>query len=155
MDMSEKIELKAPKQRVWEALNDPRTLRACIPGCESLEKTSDDGFAATAVLKVGPIKAKFQGRVRLLDIVAPTSYTITGEGQGGIAGFATGSAKVALEEIDPQTTELSYYTEAKVGGKIAQLGARLIDSTAKKLAGQFFEQFGAQVAGQPAAGTIK
>jgi carbon monoxide dehydrogenase subunit G len=153
MDMSGKIELKASKQRVWEALNDPEILKACIPGCESLEKTSDDGFAATAVLKVGPIKAKFQGKVRLLDIVAPTSYTITGEGQGGIAGFASGRARVVLEEIDPETTELSYDTEAKVGGKIAQLGARLIDSTAKKLAGQFFEQFGAQVSSQTLAGS--
>jgi len=148
MDMSGRIELKAPKQRVWESLNDPEILKACIPGCESLERTADDGFAAVAVLKVGPIKAKFQGKVHLLDIVAPTSYTISGEGHGGIAGFAAGSAKVALEEIDPQTTELSYYTEAKVGGKIAQLGARLIDSTAKKLAGQFFEQFSLQVSGQ-------
>ena len=145
MDMSGRIALNAPKQRVWEALNDPDVLKACIPGCESLERTLDDGFAAVAVLKVGPIKARFQGKVRLLDVVAPTSYTIAGEGQGGIAGFAAGSAKVVIEEIDPQTTELSYYTEARVGGKIAQLGARLIDSTAKKLAAQFFEQFGAQV----------
>lgn len=145
MDMSGKIVLDAPKEHVWDALNDPEILKACIPGCESLEKTSDDGFSATAVLKVGPIKARFHGKVRLLDIVAPSSYTITGEGQGGVAGFAAGSAKVALEEIDPRTTELSYYTEARVGGKIAQLGARLIDSTAKKLAAQFFEQFGAQV----------
>jgi carbon monoxide dehydrogenase subunit G len=145
MDMSGRIVLSAPKQRVWEALNDPDVLKACIPGCESLEKTPDDGFAAVAVLKVGPIKARFQGKVRLLDVVAPTSYTISGEGQGGIAGFAAGSAKVALKEIDPLTTELFYNTEARVGGKIAQLGARLIDSTAKKLAAQFFEQFGAQV----------
>lgn len=152
MDMSGRIELKAPKQRVWESLNDPEILKACIPGCESLERTADDGFAAVAVLKVGPIKAKFQGKVRLLDIVAPSSYTISGEGHGGIAGFAAGSAKVALEEIDPQTTELSYYTEAKVGGKIAQLGARLIDSTAKKLASQFFEQFSLQVSGQAVSG---
>ena len=107
MDMSGKIVLKASKQRVWDALNDADVLKACIPGCESLEKTPDDGFAATAVLKVGPIKAKFKGKVRLLDIVAPTSYTITGEGQGGIAGFEAGSAKVALEQIEPQTTELS------------------------------------------------
>jgi carbon monoxide dehydrogenase subunit G len=140
-----KIELKASRPVVWQALNDPIILKACIPGCEELERTEDDGFAATAVIKVGPIKAKFKGQVTLSDIVAPETYTISGEGQGGIAGFAAGSAKVRLEEVGPELTELSYYTEAKIGGKLAQLGARLIDSTAKKLAAQFFETFRLEV----------
>jgi carbon monoxide dehydrogenase subunit G len=135
---------------VWQALNDPRVLKACIPGCEDLDKLSDDEFIATAVVKVGPIKATFKGKVRLSDMDPPTGYTISGEGQGGIAGFATGTAKVLLEETTSGLTLLSYRTEAKVGGKIAQLGARLIDSTAKKLAAQFFNAFSEQVARQSA-----
>lgn len=145
MDMFGKIELKASRPVVWGALNDPVVLKACIPGCEELERTEDDGFAAVAVIRVGPIKAKFKGKVTLSDIVAPETYTISGEGQGGIAGFAAGNAKVRLEEVGPELTELSYHTEAKIGGKLAQLGARLIDSTAKKLAAQFFETFRLEV----------
>lgn len=145
MDMFGKVELQAPRRLVWRALNDPAVLKACIPGCEDLERTDDNGFAAVAVLKVGPIKAKFKGKVQLHDIVEPDGYTISGEGQGGIAGFAAGTAKVRLEEVGPAVTDLTYYTEAKVGGKLAQLGARLIDSTAKKLAAEFFERFRVEV----------
>jgi uncharacterized protein len=150
MDMSGKIELQAPREQVWHALNDPLVLKACIPGCEELERTVDDEFIATAVIKVGPIKAKFKGKVRLFDIQPTVGYTISGEGQGGIAGFASGTAKVLLEDA-PGGTVLSYYTEAKVGGKLAQLGARLIDSTAKKLAAQFFDELRMQVDGQGVA----
>lgn len=145
MDMFGKIELQVPRPVVWRALNDPSVLKACIPGCEEIERIGDDSFAAAAVLKVGPIRAKFKGRVKLFDIVPLQSYTISGEGQGGIAGFAAGTAKVQLEEVSPTTTGLSYYTEAKVGGKLAQLGARLIDSTARRLAAEFFEKFCVEV----------
>ncbi len=145
MDMVGKVDLRAPRPLVWQALNDPIVLKACIPGCEELERAGDAGFAATAVLKVGPIKARFKGKVQLLDIIEPQGYTISGEGQGGIAGFAAGTAKVQLEASGPAATELTYYTEAKVGGKLAQLGARLINSTAKKLAKEFFERFRVEV----------
>lgn len=157
MDMSGEFVLDAPREVVWLALNDADVLRRAIPGCESLEKVSDTEFAAVVVTKVGPIKARFTGRVTLTDIEAPASYRISGEGQGGIAGFAKGGAQVALEEIAPAQTLLRYVVEAKIGGKIAQLGARLIDSTARKLAGQFFTEFAAIVSAppQPASDTME
>ena len=147
MDMTGEITLAAPRERVWSALNDPAVLKDAIPGCEMLEKVSDTEFTATVVTKVGPVKAKFSGRVVLTDIVAPVSYTIRGEGQGGIAGFAKGGADIALEATDQSQTTLRYAVKAQVGGKIAQLGARLIDSTAKKLSAQFFDRFAAIVTG--------
>lgn len=125
---------------VWAALNDPEVLKASIPGCETLAKTSDTSFEATVKQKVGPVSATFHGIVHLTDIVAPVSYRISGEGKGGAAGFAKGGANVSLAAVEGGT-ELSYDVEAKVGGKIAQLGARLIDGFAKKLADQFFETF--------------
>ena len=146
MDLKGEYRLPAPRQAVWEALNDPQTLRECIPGCESLEMTDATHMSAVVVAKVGPVKAKFTGEVRLEDIVAPESYSIVGEGKGGIAGFAKGGAKVHLAE-DGTDTILTYTVEAQVGGKIAQLGGRLIDSTAKKLSGQFFDCFAAKVSG--------
>lgn len=149
MEMSGQTTLNATREQVWAALNDENVLRAAIPGCETLDKVSGTEFAATVVLKVGPIKAKFQGRVTLSDIVPSEGYTITGQGQGGIAGFAEGGTKVRLEALDPAHTILHYAVDAKVGGKIAQLGARLIDSTAKKLAGQFFDRFGELVGNNP------
>lgn len=142
MDMNGQQRIAAPIGEVWRALNDEDVLRACIPGCERLEKTSDTHMEATVVLKVGPIKARFDGAVELEDLVPPRSYTIRGEGKGGIAGFAKGGAEVSLEEDGPDATILSYTVKADVGGKIAQLGGRLIDSTARKLATQFFSQFG-------------
>ena len=145
MDGSERIE--APVETVWQALNDPEVLRQAIPGCESLEKTSDTGMTAKVVLKIGPIKAKFEGAVELQNLNPPHSYTIAGEGKGGLAGFAKGGADVSLEADGPDATILSYTVKAEVGGKIAQLGSRLIDSTSKKLAGEFFSKFGAIVAG--------
>jgi carbon monoxide dehydrogenase subunit G len=142
MEMSGQSTLNASREAVWTALNDPEILRQAIPGCETLEHASDNEFAATVVLKVGPIKAKFLGRVTLSEIRPPEGYTITGQGQGGVAGFAEGGATVRLEAVDAAHTILHYNVQAKVGGKIAQLGARLIDSTAKKLTGQFFDRFG-------------
>jgi len=137
--------IAAPIGTVWAALNDPEVLKACIPGCQSLEKTSDTQMAATVVLKIGPIKATFNGEVTLENLDPPHSYTIAGEGKGGIAGFARGGADVTLTELGPNETLLKYAAKADVGGKIAQLGSRLITSTSKKLAGEFFSTFGAKV----------
>lgn len=137
--------IAAPIETVWAALNDAEVLKACIPGCESLEKTSDTDLTATVVLKMGPIKATFNGAVQLKDLNPPHSYTIEGEGKGGIAGFAKGGADVALEAESPEVTILRYTAKADVGGKIAQLGSRLIMSTSKKLAGQFFSSFNEKV----------
>ncbi|MCT8998873.1 CoxG family protein [Chelativorans intermedius] len=139
--------IEAPVEAVWRALNDPEVLKDCIPGCEELEKTSDTEFAATVSLKVGPIKARFKGAVELTNLNPPYSYTISGEGKGGVAGFAKGGADVSLKEDGPQATILTYQAKADVGGKMAQLGSRLIQSTSKKLASQFFSDFNARVSG--------
>jgi carbon monoxide dehydrogenase subunit G len=144
MDMAGERLISAPQNTVWSALNDPEILKACIPGCESLEATSENEMAAIAAVKLGPISAKFSGRVRLSDIDPPNGYTLSGEGKGGPAGFAKGAAKVRLTPV-PEGTLLTYTVEAQVGGKIAQLGARLIDATAKSMADQFFTKFGEQV----------
>ncbi len=141
--------IAANREAVWQALNDPEILKQCIAGCESLEQDGDDAFEATVALKIGPVKARFKGNVKLEDKVYPESYRIVGEGSGGIAGFAKGGATVQLEE-QGENTLLKYDVEAKVGGKIAQLGSRLIMSTSKKLAGQFFEKFNQVVSAQNA-----
>ncbi|MCP4318443.1 MAG: carbon monoxide dehydrogenase subunit G [Hyphomicrobiales bacterium] len=141
MEMNGEERIAASRDVVWAALNDPEILRQCIPGCQSLEMTSDNEMSATVKLKVGPVSATFKGAVTLENINPPESYTISGEGKGGIAGFAKGGADVVLRE-DGADTILSYDVKAQVGGKIAQLGSRLIDSTSKKLAGQFFTSFG-------------
>lgn len=143
MEGEERIE--APIQAVWEALNDPEILKECIPGCESLEMKSPTEMAATVLLKIGPIKAKFAGEVELKNLKPPHSYTIAGEGKGGVAGFAKGGADVKLEEDGPDTTVLTYTAKADVGGKMAQLGSRLIQSTSKKLASKFFSDFNDKV----------
>ncbi len=140
MELSGEYQIPASRQAVWDALNDPEILKQCIPGCDSLEKTSDTSFEATVTAKVGPVKAKFQGAVTLSDIDPPNGYTISGEGKGGAAGFAKGGAKVALEEKDGGTL-LRYTVDAMVGGKLAQIGARLIDATSKKMSGEFFGKF--------------
>ena len=140
MEMKGDQLISADRQTVWEALNNPEILKACIPGCEALEKISDTELTATVVTKIGPVKAKFSGEVRLENLNPPESYSIVGEGKGGIAGFAKGGADVTLSEEEGGTC-LTYIVDAKVGGKIAQLGSRLIDSTAKKLAGKFFASF--------------
>jgi carbon monoxide dehydrogenase subunit G len=144
MDMTGERRIAAPRQVVWEALNDPAVLKASIPGCESLEKLSDTEMKATAAVRIGPIAARFSGAVHLSEIDVPNGYTIGGEGQGGVAGFAKGDARVRLEDIGDGTV-LRYEVHAQVGGKIAQLGARLIDATAKQMADSFFDRFSAQV----------
>ena len=156
MDMTGERRIPAPRETVWAALNDPAVLKASIPGCESLEKLGDDQMKATASIKVGPISAKFSGKVQLSEIDAPNGYRISGEGQGGVAGFAKGGAKVMLTD-EGADTKLSYEVNAQVGGKLAQLGGRLIDATAKQMADAFFDRFSAQVqalAPAPAAETV-
>ncbi len=141
MELQGKYSLKADREQVWTALNDPTILQQCIPGCETLTKASDTNFSASVVAKVGPVKAKFTGEVELTELSPPSSYKISGEGKGGAAGFASGSADVKLEESDEGGTVLSYSVNAQVGGKLAQIGSRLIDSTAKKLSREFFDKF--------------
>jgi len=150
MDMTGERRIAAPRGRVWDALNDPAVLKASIPGCESLEKQADDTLKATAAVKIGPISARFSGVVHLSDLDPPNGYTISGEGQGGVAGFAKGGAKVHLSD-DGGATLLRYEVHAQVGGKIAQLGARLIDASAKQMAEAFFDRFGALVTPSVAA----
>jgi len=144
MDMSGERRITAPREKVWAALNDPLVLKASIPGCDTLEKLSETELKATASIKIGPIAAKFAGKVQLLDLDPPNGYRIEGEGQGGVAGFAKGGASVRLAQ-DGADTILSYDVKANVGGKIAQLGARLIDATAKQMADAFFDRFAATV----------
>ena len=146
MTMTGEVQLSAPRQVVWEKLNDPAVLKACIPGCEELEKSADNQFQAVAKMKVGPVSARFKGKVMLSDLDPPNGYKITGEGEGGVAGFAKGGATVGLSEKDGGTL-LSYNVEAQIGGKLAQLGQRLINGTAKKLADEFFANFAKAVQG--------
>ena len=148
MEMHASRHIAADRATVWAALNDAETLKACIPGCEELTGSPEEGFSAVVKQKVGPVKATFKGEVSLSDIVPEVSYTISGEGKGGVAGFAKGSAQVALTDHPEGGTELTYDVDAKVGGKLAQLGSRLVDSFATKMADQFFERFQAQVEGQ-------
>jgi hypothetical protein len=150
MELKGEYRIGAPRERIWAMLNDPAVLRQCIPGCESLEGSAEEGFAARVTTKVGPVKATFSGQVSLSNLNPPESYTISGEGKGGVAGFAKGGADVHLAE-DGSETLLTYAVNAQVGGKLAQLGSRLIDSTAKKLADQFFACF-AEKAGAPVGG---
>lgn len=147
MDMSGEERIAADRQTVWEALNNPEILKACIPGCQELEMQSPTEMSATVKIKIGPVSATFKGEVVLENLNPPESYTITGEGKGGIAGFAKGGADVSLAE-DGDGTILSYKVDAQIGGKLAQLGSRLIDSTSKKLAGQFFADFNKAVSGE-------
>ena len=150
MELKGEYRIPAPRERVWAMLNDPAVLKECIPGCESLEGSPAEGFAARVTTKVGPVKATFNGEVTLSNINPPESYTISGEGKGGVAGFAKGGADVHLAE-DGGGTVLTYAVNAQVGGKLAQLGSRLIDSTAKKLADEFFSCFAEKAgAGAPA-----
>jgi carbon monoxide dehydrogenase subunit G len=141
MVMDGEVQLPAAREVVWAKLNDPAVLKACIPGCESLEKLSDTEFQAVAVTKIGPVKAKFKGKVRLSDLDPPNGYRISGEGDGGVAGFAKGGATVALTPQDGGGTRLAYHVDAQIGGKLAQLGQRLVNGAAKKMADQFFANF--------------
>ncbi|MDF3416549.1 carbon monoxide dehydrogenase subunit G [Sulfitobacter sp. M57] len=140
MKLSDSREINADAATVWAGLLDPEVLRACVPGCTEMSGSPDEGFEATVVQKVGPVKATFKGAVQLTDMQPPSSLTISGEGKGGAAGFAKGGADVRLEP-QGETTILHYDVEAKVGGKLAQLGSRIIDGFAKKMADQFFENF--------------
>ncbi len=149
MEMSGEYTITAPRQAVWDALNDPEILKACIPGCDTLEKTSDTEMSATVTAKVGPVKAKFKGEVTLSEIDPPNGYRISGEGKGGAAGFAKGGAKVTLSDAEGGGTLLEYTVDATVGGKLAQIGSRLIDATAKKMSGEFFGAFAEKVAVEP------
>jgi carbon monoxide dehydrogenase subunit G len=146
MTMTGEVQLPASKETVWAKLNDPEVLKACIPGCEELTKTSDTQFQAVAVQKIGPVKAKFKGIVNLTDLDPPNGYKISGQGDGGVAGFAKGGATVALSEKDGGTL-LTYNVEAQIGGKLAQLGQRLVNGAAKKVADDFFANFAKAVSG--------
>jgi carbon monoxide dehydrogenase subunit G len=146
MDMTGEYRIPAPRQRVWEMLNDPEVLAKAIPGCESLQKISDTELQAKVKAKVGPVSATFAGKVTLSDLDPPAAYTITGEGSGGVAGFAKGGARVQLLEDGPAATILKYEAKAEVGGKLAQIGSRLIQGTAKKMADEFFGKFAELVA---------
>jgi len=150
MDMTGEVHLPAPRETVWRALNDPQVLKQSIPGCEELQKLSDTEMTARVSAKVGPVSARFTGKVLLSELDPPNGYTISGEGQGGVAGFAKGGAQVSLKE-DTGGTMLSYKVQAQVGGKLAQIGSRLIDATARKMADEFFTRFAAAVGtGAPA-----
>ena len=146
MDMTGEFRIPAPREAVWKALNDPEILKQCIAGCEELQKTSDTEFVAKVTARVGPVKASFNGKVTLSDLDPPNGYKISGEGEGGVAGFAKGGATVVLAEKDGGTL-LSYNVEAQIGGKLAQLGQRLINGSAKKLADEFFTNFAKAVQG--------
>lgn len=151
MQMTGEQRIAAPRPKVWEALNDPAVLAQCIPGCQSLERDGDDRFLAVAEVKIGPIGARFKGNVQLSDIDGPNGYTITGTGNGGIAGSAKGGAKVRLSDAEGGATLVSYEVDAEVGGRMAQLGGPIIDATAKNLAGKFFSKFGEVVGGEAPA----
>ena len=140
MQMNDSIEIAAPRSVVWEALLSPEVLKKCVPGCQEMSGSAEEGFEATVVQKVGPVKATFKGAVTISDVVEGESLTLTGEGKGGAAGFAKGGANVTLTDAG-EGTLLTYEVEAKVGGKLAQLGSRIIDGFAKKMAGQFFTRF--------------
>jgi hypothetical protein len=140
MTMTGEYQLPASQEAVWEKLNDPAVLKACIPGCQELEKTGDNGFKATATIKIGPVKATFKGAVTLSDLDPPNGYKISGQGEGGVAGFAKGGAVVKLAPKDGGTL-LTYNVEAQIGGKLAQLGQRLVNGAAKKVADDFFQNF--------------
>lgn len=147
MQMNDSQTIPASREAVWAALNNPDVLKQCIPGCQELEMTSPTEMTAKVVIKVGPVKASFGGRVTLSDLDPPNGYRITGEGSGGVVGFAKGGAAIQLEAVGENETILHYQVDSEIGGKLAQLGGRLIDATAKKLAGEFFTKFGAVVSG--------
>jgi carbon monoxide dehydrogenase subunit G len=154
MELTESYTLPVSQQRTWEALNDIAVLRASIPGCDSIEADGANAFAVTVSASVGPVKARFKGRMSLTDINAPHAYTIVFEGQGGVAGFGKGDAHVTLEPEGADATRLTYTANAQVGGKLAQIGSRLVDGAARKLAGEFFKRFNAQVTGEGDADAV-
>ncbi|MBL8310919.1 MAG: carbon monoxide dehydrogenase subunit G [Burkholderiales bacterium] len=146
MDMNDSRVIRAPRDKVWVALNDPAVLKQCVFGCESLDRQDDGSLAAAMAVRVGPVAAKFKGKLRMEDVVAPERYTLVFEGNGGAAGFAKGTAKVALSDAEGGGTRLEYSASSQVGGKLAQVGSRLIDAAAKKIADDFFAKFDSLVA---------
>ena len=146
MEIIDSRRIAAPRKLVWDALNDPEILRQSIPGCQSLNKTSDSEMEAVVAVKIGPVSANFNGKVTLSNLVPPESYQIDGEGSGGVAGFAKGGAKIRLEAEGDDATTLHYTISAQIGGKLAQLGARLVEGTARRLAVEFFEKFNELIA---------
>ncbi len=151
MEMQSSRVIPAPPEAVWQALNDPDALKDCIPGCESLTRESDTRWNSVVAARVGPVSASFKGSIELVDVVPPSSYTLRFKGQGGAAGFANGEANVALSPAPGGQTTLAYTARAQVGGKLAQIGSRLIDGAAAKLADEFFERFAARFAPAPTA----
>lgn len=145
MELSQEREIDAPRDKVWAALLDPEVLKDCLPGCQEMTGNADDGFAAVVTQKVGPVKATFKGEVKITDRHEPERARLEGQGKGGAAGFANGGADLRLEDLGDGRTKLSYDVEAKVGGKLAQLGGRVIDAFTKRLADQFFDNFKARV----------
>lgn len=150
MEMTGEQLIALPQQATWDALNDTAVLMACIPGCDSIDKQSDHEYLLTMTAKVGPVSAKFKGKMTLLDVQAPDAYTLQFEGQGGVAGFAKGEAQVKLAP-EGEGTRLNYSVKASIGGKLAQVGARLIDGVAKKMAEQFFSAFNKRASSGAAA----
>ena len=145
MELNGERTISASLSDTWAALNDPATLKACVAGCESLERAGDDAFVAVVAMRIGPVSARFKGNLKLSNVQAPTSYTINFDGQGGVAGFGKGSADVSLAAIDPIKTRLAYQARATVGGKMAQIGSRLVDAAAAKITDDFFAAFEAQL----------
>lgn len=145
MEMTGEQLIAAPQKVVWQALNDPQVLKVCVPGCESIELTGENEYQVLMVARVGPVSAKFKGKLTLSDIKPPQSYSLSFEGQGGPAGFAKGGAQVRLESVAGDKTRLAYDVKASVGGKLAQIGSRLVDAAAKKVADDFFRNFNAEV----------
>jgi hypothetical protein len=151
MEMTGEQLIPVPQQKVWEGLNDPEVLKACIPGCETIERVSDTEYRVVMTAAVGPVKAKFNGKLLLAELNPPNSYTLSFEGSGGAAGFGKGGAQVALAP-DGTGTKLSYKATAQVGGKLAQVGSRLIDGVSRKMADEFFQRFNTRLTGPaPAA----
>ncbi len=154
MEMSGEQSIPATQQQTWDALNDPEILKACVPGCESIEKSGENEYVVLMTARIGPVSAKFKGKLALADLNPPNSYAIAFEGQGGVAGFGKGGAQVQLSP-DGNNTKLAYQVKANVGGKLAQIGSRLVDAAAKKLSEEFFNAFNAKVASlYPAHGTV-
>lgn len=151
MELRGERTIPAPRERTWAALNDPHILKACITGCESLEREGENGLLALVAVKVGPVSARFKGKLQLSDVVPPVSYTIHFDGQGGVAGFGKGSADVKLSDAGPGRTTLAYVARAQVGGKLAQIGSRLVDAAAAKIAEDFFQAFEAQLQAETGA----
>jgi uncharacterized protein len=152
MELNGERTIPASIDATWAALNDPETLKACIAGCESLERVGDDGFIAVVAMKIGPVSARFKGNLKLTNVSPPTGYTINFDGQGGVAGFGRGSADVSLTPVSERSTKLAYSARATVGGKMAQIGSRLIDATAGKITDDFFKAFEAQLQARAPAG---